>query len=91
MITIKYDTTTVTFGKDGIATIGLIDRKGKVIMQHLVNESRIGKSFDITKDVSEFPKVVLEFNEVSSVDSLIKVLEKVKEKMQVPEYYYYAC
>jgi hypothetical protein len=93
MITTKYNTTTVTFGKDGIGTIGLIGKRGAMTMQQLINECEIGKPFDMAKDVSELPKVILEFNEISSVESLIKVLERVKEKMQEPEYptYCYAC
>ncbi len=94
MITqIDSQNTTVEFGKNGIGSVGLLGGRGVLTIQELVNECQIGKPFDKEKDISELPKVILQFNEVSSVESLIKVLEKVKEKMIEPEFpaYCYAC
>ncbi len=85
--------TTVQFGSGELGSIGLIGSRGRLIMQDLISEIQIGCAFDMKNDVNELPKVILNFTETSSIDSLIKVLQKVKEKMIEPEYpaWAYAC
>lgn len=85
--------TTVHFGKDGVGTVGLNGKRGVLVIQELISVVKIGEKFDTTKDISELPKVILQFNEVSSVEAMIKVLEHVKRIMEEPEYpaYCYAC
>lgn len=93
MIThIDNNTTTVEFGKNGIGSVGLSGRRGTLTIQQLINECGIGNVIH-PNDISELPKVILQFNEASSVEALIKVLEKVKEMMDEPEFpaYCYAC
>jgi hypothetical protein len=92
-MTQNEQTTQVQFGTDKIGSIGLTGKRGCLVMQQLKNEVMIGQPFDIGKDITELPKVVLNFTEISSVEALIKTLEKVKEKMSEPEFppYAYAC
>lgn len=93
MITqIEPQTTTIEFGKNGIGSVGLSGRRGSMTIQQLVTECGIGNIIH-PNDISELPKVILQFNEVSSVDALIKVLEHVRDKMNEPEFpaYCYAC
>lgn len=93
MITYKEQTTSIQFGNGKIGSVGLNGCRGYMTIQQLVNDVEIGTPFDPSKDVSELPKVVLNFTETSSIDALIKVLQNVKEKMNAPDpnQWAYAC
>lgn len=93
MINHNKQTTEITFGSEGKGAVGLIGRRGSLTIQQLINIAQIGSGFDINKDVSELPKVIMKFNQTESIDALIEVLLKVKEKMNEPDplAYAYAC
>ncbi len=91
-------TTTVQFGKDGIGSIGLTVRvgqftaNGKLTMQQLISELKIGDPFDPAKDITELPKVELLFTDPASVEAMINCLKKLKHNMEYPyPAYCYAC
>lgn len=82
----------VEFGQDNVGSVGLTGTRvkysggrGRLTIQQLINKGEIGKTFDPNKDVTELPKVLLNFNEVASVDAMIDVLKKVKEFMEAPD------
>lgn len=85
MITHNEQTTSVQFGTGKKGSVGLTGRRGSLTIQQLCNSCEIGQPFDVKTDVSELPKVELNFTETSSVDSLIKVLEEVKRRMEAPD------
>jgi len=85
MITTKESTTNIQFGTNGKGSVSLAARRGTLTIQQLLTELNIGDRPDLDRDVQELPKVVLNFNEVASVEAMIRTLEKVKQFMQEPD------
>lgn len=87
MINTQEQNTTVKFGTGDKASIGVSvngSQGNKVTLQQLSTDKTIGDKIDITKDVSELPKVVLDFTNVNSVNALIGALEAVRRNMLMP-------
>lgn len=73
MINHSENTTTVKFGSDGKATVGLHAKDNQLTIRVLNNERTIGDNIS-SDDVDELPKVVLQFQDMASVEALIKAL-----------------
>lgn len=73
-------TTNIQFGTGKIGSVGLNAMRGKLIIQQLANEVEIGNRYE-SSDLLDSPIVIFNFNEISSIDSLIEALEFVKRKM----------
>lgn len=86
MITHEYNTTSVQFGLDKIGAVGLLGYSkfdgltGHLSVQQLATEKVIGEKWE-KGDVHELPKVVFNFTDIGSVETLIKVLEGVRRNM----------
>jgi hypothetical protein len=94
-------TTTVQFGKDGVGAVGLtvgvetvnmIATSGRLTIQQLVSgDFKIGKPFDPVKDITELPKIDLNFTDLASVDAMIDCLKHLRYKMEYPMPIYCYC
>lgn len=94
MINTEGLVTTIKCGKNGSATISVGGRANeiecKLILQQLIGPANIGEEVDVN-NVQPLPSVVIEFFEVGSIDSCIRALEALKERMQRRMKFYMAC
>jgi hypothetical protein len=77
MIASENNTTTVTFGAYKKATIGVSVNGLSLYLQELASDKNIGDSICI-EDIKDLPRVELEFNQMESIDVIIKALEVVR-------------
>lgn len=95
MIKITKKSTKVVFAKNSIGTISVDMNKtlNTLTLQEMKVEKKVGA--DLTEeDYKSLPKVELEFNNIASIDVVIKQLETLRTKMAYPygfPAYYLAC
>jgi hypothetical protein len=80
MIQIKEQTVTVKTGQHRKGTVGLRAENNTLTIKNLINEVEIGAEWE-DSDVSEEPKVVLEFNSIASVEALQSCLDTIKNNL----------
>lgn len=90
MIASENNTTTVTFGAYKKATIGVSVNGLSLYLQELASDKNIGDSICI-EDIKDLPRVELEFNQMESIDVIIKALEVVRNNWIAHYQYALAC
>jgi hypothetical protein len=94
MITTEGLTTTLTNGKDGVATTSVWAKAefdsagvlGKLVLQQLLEDVAIGDK-PTPEQIEDLPKILILFRDIKSIDVYIKALEFLKSKMNgIPQY-----
>ena len=91
--------TKVEFAKNQIGVISISNKveegRNLLTLQQMKPEigKKVGQEVNIKNEVVNLPKVELEFHNVSSIDTLIKQLELLRNSMLYPygPPYYLAC
>lgn len=94
MIIQQHNTTTVQFAKEADkGTIAIACKKNLLILQELNGKETHKVGSGVTdKDISELPKIVLDFTDTKSIDSMIEMLNEVRQNINYPfGCYYLAC
>jgi len=92
MIKTTKKTTTVEFAQDDIGTIAVNGKSNTLTLQELaVIGRKVGEDLK-EGDVTELPKIEMNFHNADSVDVMIEALKVIKNNIQYPYgQYCYAC
>lgn len=84
MIEIKENIVAVNFAEhkdSGVISVGT--NFNRMILQQLAKEIEVGSAPN-DLDIIELPKIVMQFNCVESVDTMIKQLERIRLILTIP-------
>lgn len=81
MISIIEQLVTVGFAKGEMAETAMTCGENTLTIHEISGKVKLGKPWK-DGDVKEFPKVILEFHKLQSIDSMIELLQRLKQEMK---------